>query len=86
MDWLRRADWLFLGAVALVIGGVMLLPSPRDRNPVVPATAAHRGRSEHDCVRCHATGQSRPLPDRHPKRPDCFRCHREASGSPSRGA
>ncbi len=72
---LRRSDWLFLGAVALVVLGVSLLPSPRDRNPAVPGTPDHRGLSERDCVRCHAAGQSRPLPDRHPKRTDCFRCH-----------
>jgi hypothetical protein len=72
---LRKADWWFLGAVALVVAGISLLPSPRDRNPSVPATPAHRGLMEKDCVRCHAAGQSRPLPDRHPKRTDCVKCH-----------
>jgi hypothetical protein len=82
---LHRADWFFLGAVGLVVVAVALLPSPRDRNPVVPATAAHRGLNEKDCVRCHAEGMSRPLPGRHPKRQDCFRCHREASEASSLG-
>lgn len=81
---MRRADWLFAGAVVLVVLGVSLLPSPRDRNPAVPATPDHRGLVEKDCVRCHAVGQSRPLPERHPKRQDCFRCHKggEAAGEP----
>jgi hypothetical protein len=78
---LRKADWLFAAAVVLIVLGVSLLPSPRERNPVVPATAEHRGLSEKDCVRCHAAGQSRPLPERHPKRQDCFRCHRESDGT-----
>jgi hypothetical protein len=73
---LHRADWLFAAAVVLVVVGVSLLPSPRDRNPGVPATPEHRGLSERDCVRCHAAGQSRPLSDRHPRRQDCFRCHK----------
>jgi hypothetical protein len=78
---LRRIDLLFvLGALAVVIG-VSLLPSPRDRNPMIPATSDHRNlRSEADCLSCHAPGGSRPLPARHPKRPDCFHCHRAADG------
>ena len=75
MITLRGADWLFAGAVVLVVIGVSLLPSPRERNPAIPATSVHRGLSEKECVRCHAAGQSRPLPERHPKRQDCFRCH-----------
>ena len=77
MITLRKSDWLFAGAVVLVVVGVSLLPSPRDRNPVIPATMEHKGISEKDCVRCHAAGQSRPFPERHPKRQDCFRCHKE---------
>jgi hypothetical protein len=77
---LRKSDWLFVGAVVLVVAGVSLLPSPRDRNPAMPATLEHKGLSEKDCVRCHAVGQSRPLPERHPGRQDCFRCHK-GSGS-----
>lgn len=73
---LRRADWLFIGAVVLVVIGVSLLPSPRDRNPAMPAIPEHRGLSEKDCARCHAAGQGRPLPERHPRRQDCFRCHK----------
>jgi len=76
MITLRKSDWLFAGAVVLVVAGVSLLPSPRDHNPVIPATMAHKGVFEKDCVRCHAAGQSRPLQDRHPKRQDCMRCHK----------
>lgn len=82
---LRRADWLFVVAVVLVVAGVSLLPSPRDRNPAIPATPAHKGLSEKECVRCHAVGQSRPLLERHPKRQDCFRCHRESDSAGGRG-
>jgi hypothetical protein len=82
---LRRADWLFVVAVVLVVAGVSLLPSPRDRNPAIPATPEHKGLSEKECVRCHAAGQSRPLPERHPKRQDCFRCHRESGAAGDRG-
>lgn len=76
MITLRKSDWLFAGAVVLVVVGVSLLPSPRDRNPAIPATMAHKGLLEKDCVRCHAAGQGRPLPERHPRRQDCFRCHK----------
>jgi hypothetical protein len=78
---LRKIDLLFVvGALAVVIG-VSLLPSPRDRNPIVPTTPDHRNlRSEADCLSCHAPGGSRPLLARHPKRPDCFHCHRAADG------
>jgi len=79
MITLRKGDWLFAGAVALVVVGVSLLPSPRDLNPVIPATMEHRGLSEKECMRCHAVGQGRPLPERHPRRQDCFRCHNKGS-------
>ncbi|MFM7840560.1 MAG: hypothetical protein ACKO9T_01660 [Nitrospira sp.] len=72
---LSKADGWFLGAVVLVVVGVSLLPSPRDRNPAVPRTPVHHGLLEKDCSRCHADGQSHPLPKQHPKRTDCFRCH-----------
>lgn len=76
---LRKADWIFLLAVALVILFVSLLPSPRDRNPPVPRTSDHQGlASEKECLRCHVIGGTRPLPSRHPKRQDCWRCHKEA--------
>ena len=84
MNSLRKSDWLFIGAVVLVVAGVSLLPSPRDRNPAIPATPEHKGLSEKDCVRCHAAGQSRALPERHPKRQDCFRCHRESGATGGR--
>jgi hypothetical protein len=75
---LRKADWLFVLAAALVVLFVSLLPSPRDRNPPVPHTPEHRGlASEKDCLRCHHVGGSRPLTSQHPKRQDCWRCHRQ---------
>ena len=86
----RWTDWLFLAAVGLVVLFVSLLPSPRDRNPPIPRTEAHRAvAAERQCSTCHAVGQSRPLPARHPKRQDCFRCHRQqetaSPGMSSRG-
>lgn len=73
----RKVDWVYVVGAGLVILAVSLLPSPKDRNPPVPATPDHRlVTSEKDCVRCHAVSGTRPLPERHPKRPDCFRCHR----------
>ena len=75
----RKADWLYLLAAGLVVLGVSLLPSPRDRNPPIPGDPDHRVlASDTDCLRCHVIGQSRPLPHRHPKRRDCARCHRRA--------
>src|SRR3989475_7981863 len=75
----RKAAWLYLLAAGLVVLGVSLLPSPRDRNPPIPGDPDHRVlASDTDCLRCHVIGQSRPLPDRHPKRRDCARCHRRA--------
>lgn len=75
----RRADWLFLLVVVLVILFVSLLPSPRETNPPVPDTAEHRGLGAgNDCLRCHAPERTHPLSPRHPKRQDCLRCHRAA--------
>jgi cytochrome c553 len=73
---LRKVDWLFvLFAVAVVIG-VSLLPTPKDRNPKIPATPEHRAiTGEKDCVQCHQVDGVKPVPARHPKRQDCFRCH-----------
>ena len=72
----RKADWLFIVFALLVVVGVSLLPTPKDRNPLVPRTAEHDGiKAEKDCVACHMAGGVRPLPARHPKRPDCLRCH-----------
>lgn len=72
----RKADWIFVILALAVVGGVALLPSPRDRNPMVPATQEHRGlTSEKQCSTCHQPAGTRPLPVRHPKRQDCFQCH-----------
>lgn len=79
---IKRADWIFLFAVLLVVLLVSLLPSPRDRNPSIPADQDHRTvTSEKICSTCHAAGQSKPLGERHPKRQDCFRCHRQAQAA-----
>lgn len=73
---LRKVDWLFILFAVAVVVGVSLLPTPKDRNPTVPRTAEHDAvKAEKDCVGCHGAGAERPLPARHPKRPDCFRCH-----------
>lgn len=73
---LRTVDWWFvLFAVAVVIG-VSLLPTPKDRNPVIPGTSDHRDvMVEKGCVQCHQADGVKPVPERHPKRQDCFRCH-----------
>ncbi len=72
----RKVDLLFVGFALLVIVGVSMLPSPKDRNPKVPGTSEHRGLAvERECLRCHVTEGPRPLSARHPKRQDCFRCH-----------
>lgn len=73
---LRKIDWLFaLFAVSVVIG-VSMLPTPKDRNPMIPGTADHQAvKVEKECLQCHAPTGIKPLPARHPKRQDCFRCH-----------
>jgi hypothetical protein len=72
----RKADLIFLVLAVGVVGGVALLPSPRDRNRMVPADTEHRTLAdEKTCVTCHQATGMRPLPAKHPKRPDCFQCH-----------
>jgi hypothetical protein len=73
---LRKIDGLYvLFAVAVVIG-VSMLPTPKDRNPMIPANADHQTvKVEKECLQCHVPAGNKPLPERHPKRPDCFRCH-----------
>jgi len=73
---LRKIDWLFVLFAGAVVIGVSLLPTPKDRNPMIPMNADHQAiRIEKDCLQCHVSAGSKPLPARHPKRPDCFRCH-----------
>lgn len=73
---LRKADWWFVLFAVAVVVGVSLLPTPKDRNPVIPRNAEHQAiTTEKDCIVCHQTGAAKPLPDRHPRRQDCFRCH-----------
>ena len=75
----RKVDLIFVGLALCVVGGVALLPSPRDRNPKVPATAEHQQlKDEKDCLGCHQPGAARPLPAHHPKRQDCLHCHARA--------
>ena len=38
----RKVDLIFVVLALLVVGGVALLPSPRDRNPKVPANSTHQ--------------------------------------------
>jgi uncharacterized caspase-like protein len=76
----RRADFVFILLAIGVVGGVALLPSPRDRNPMVPADTQHRAlMDEKTCVTCHQATGAQPLPAKHPKRPDCFQCHARTS-------
>lgn len=76
----RKVDMVFVGLAVLVVGGVALLPSPRDRNPKVPTDAAHQTvTEERGCVQCHAPVGNRPLPAQHPKRQDCLQCHARAT-------
>ena len=73
---LRKIDWPFILFAVAVVVGVSLLPTPKDRNPMIPNNADHRSLiSEKDCVQCHQAGAVKPVPARHPKRQDCFRCH-----------
>jgi Doubled CXXCH motif (Paired_CXXCH_1) len=77
----RRVDLIFVVLALAVVGGVALLPSPRDRNPMVPADTDHRTLvSEKDCLACHQATGNRSLPVQHPKRKDCFQCHARAKG------
>jgi uncharacterized paraquat-inducible protein A len=73
---LRKVDWIFVLFAMAVVIGVSLLPTPKDRNPMIPMNADHQAiQIEKECLQCHVPAGSKPLPDRHPKRQDCFRCH-----------
>ena len=73
---LRKIDWLFILFAVAVVVGVSLLPTPKDRNPLIPKNAEHQSlTTEKDCVQCHQADGVKPVPARHPKRQDCFRCH-----------
>jgi hypothetical protein len=72
----RKVDWIFIAGALAVVIGVSLLPTPKDRNPTIPVTAAHlSATAEQGCVQCHQGDGVKPVPARHPKRQDCFRCH-----------
>ena len=50
----RKVDIIFVALALLVVGGVALLPSPRDRNPKVPVNSVHQAVIvEKDCLTCH---------------------------------
>lgn len=77
----RKADLIFLVLAIGIVGGVALLPSPRDRNPMIPSDTEHRTlANEKGCIACHQAAGSRPLPAQHPKRQDCFQCHARSEG------
>ena len=77
----RKVDIIFVVLALFVVGGVALLPSPRDRNLKVPSNSEHQAVSvEKDCVTCHAPMATRPLPAQHPKRQDCLHCHARVQG------
>ena len=72
----RKIDGLFVLFAVAVVVGVSMLPTPKDRNPMIPADAAHQAiKVEQACLQCHVPTGSRPMPERHPRRQDCFRCH-----------
>ncbi|OGW49861.1 MAG: hypothetical protein A2V62_04280 [Nitrospirae bacterium RBG_19FT_COMBO_58_9] len=72
----RKIDGLFVLFAVAVIVGVSMLPTPKDRNPMIPADAEHQTiKVERECLQCHVPTGSKPLPERHPRRQDCFRCH-----------
>lgn len=73
---LRKADWWFVLFAVAVVVGVSLLPTPKDRNPVIPKNVEHQAVTEEkNCSTCHQPGAAKPLTNRHPRRQDCFRCH-----------
>ena len=73
---LRKVDWLFVLFAMAVVVGVSMLPTPKDRNPMIPTNTEHKVvMNETGCVRCHQVDGVKPMPARHPKRQDCFRCH-----------
>jgi predicted CXXCH cytochrome family protein len=73
---LRKIDWVFVLVAVSVVIGVSMLPTPKDRNPMIPVSAYHQAvKLEKECLQCHVPAGSKPLPERHPKRQDCFRCH-----------
>jgi nitrate reductase cytochrome c-type subunit len=57
---LRKIDGLYvLFAVAVVIG-VSMLPTPKDRNPMIPANADHQTvKVEKECLQCHVPAGSK---------------------------
>jgi hypothetical protein len=58
----RKVDIIFVVLALLVVGGVALLPSPRDRNPKVPANSAHQSITvESQCATCHAPSRCSSL-------------------------
>ncbi|MFO0773385.1 MAG: hypothetical protein U0172_01805 [Nitrospiraceae bacterium] len=75
----RKIDLLYVAFAVLVVFGVSMLPSPKDRNPAVPTTPPHAGlTSETQCATCHGAGGVRALAiPPHPKRVDCLHCHRQ---------
>ena len=76
----RKVDWLFVAFALAVVIGVSFLPTPKDRNPMIPGTPDHGSITEEKgCIQCHQAGGKTPLPGRHPKRQDCFRCHAKQS-------
>lgn len=73
---LRKVDWIFVAGAVAVVVGVSLLPTPKDRNPLIPVSPDHQSVTvEKGCIQCHQAEGVKPVPARHPKRQDCFRCH-----------
>ena len=73
---IKNADIIFLLAAVAIVGGVALLPSPKDNNPMIPVNKTHQAiKAQKDCLQCHSVGGTYELPERHPKRQDCVNCH-----------
>ena len=61
---LRKIDGLFVLFAVAVVVGVSMLPAPKDRNPMIPADAAHQAiKAEQACVQCHVPTGSQPMPE-----------------------
>ena len=41
---LRKVDWLFVIFAIAVVVGVSMLPTPKDRNPIIPKSAEHQAK------------------------------------------
>jgi hypothetical protein len=83
---LTRRDWIFAGAVAILLG-LLLLSNGTNRARGVPGDNRHhslnqklaagisRQEVERECTVCHSS-KVIPLPKAHPPKEQCLICHR----------